>query len=77
MAPEFTDTPIEYVKGIGPKRAEWLQRQAILGLLEFGSLRPPTTLHQVDQGSVLFRVGVGIHADDLWDSLPHGFGCTN
>ena len=36
MAPDFTDTPIEYVKGIGPKRAEWLRSE--LGIASAGDL---------------------------------------
>ncbi len=36
MALDFTDTPIEYVKGIGPKRAEWLRSE--LGIASAGDL---------------------------------------
>ena len=36
MAPDFIDTPIEYVKGIGPKRAEWLRTE--LGIYSAGDL---------------------------------------
>ena len=36
MAPDFIDIPIEYVKGIGPKRAEWLRSE--LGIASAGDL---------------------------------------
>ncbi len=36
MAPDFIDIPIEYVKGIGPKRAEWLRSE--LGISSAGDL---------------------------------------
>ena len=36
MAPDFIDIPIEYVKGIGPKRAEWLRSE--LGVTSAGDL---------------------------------------
>ena len=36
MASDFVDTPIEFVKGIGPKRAEWLRAE--LGIATAGDL---------------------------------------
>ncbi|MGA0435843.1 MAG: hypothetical protein ACO3MV_09250, partial [Flavobacteriales bacterium] len=36
MSSEFADIPIEFVKGIGPKRAEWLRTE--LNLYTAGDL---------------------------------------
>ena len=61
MSNHFLDTKIEFLKGVGPKRAEFLRKE--LGIATFGQLMVYYPFRYIDK-SKLFKI-VDINSDEI------------